>query len=93
MNDNARKNPNRPVNRLGSLQKFRLHPLIHTLLEFNLTRNAVGGQVNAVEKSPHRPEAWSMGATTHGKQAFWQVRHNVLERFSFLSKFNLEQSR
>jgi hypothetical protein len=48
---------------------------------------------NMEEKSPHRPEAWSMGATTHGKQAFWQVRHNVLERFSFLSKFNLEQSR
>jgi len=31
-----------------------LHPLIHTLLKFNLAQNAVGGQVNAVEKeSPH----------------------------------------
>ena len=36
------------------LPKWRLHPLIHTLLKFNLAQNAVGGQVNAVEKeSPH----------------------------------------
>ena len=28
--DGRRKNPNRPLNRLGSLPKFRLHPLIHT---------------------------------------------------------------
>jgi len=27
-----------------------LHPLIHTFLKFNLAHNAVGGQVNAVEK-------------------------------------------
>jgi hypothetical protein len=27
-----------------------LHPLIHTRLEFDLAQNAVGGQVNAVEK-------------------------------------------
>ena len=34
---------------------YRLHPLIHTPLEFNLAQNAVGGQVNAVEKeNPHR---------------------------------------
>jgi hypothetical protein len=36
------------------LQNFTLHPLIHTWLEFTLAQNAVGGQVNAVEKgSPH----------------------------------------
>jgi hypothetical protein len=31
-------------------QNFTLHPLIHTFLKFNLAQNAVGGQVNAVEK-------------------------------------------
>ena len=30
----------------------RLHPLIHTFIEFNLAHNAVGGQVNAVKKPP-----------------------------------------
>ncbi len=31
----------RKANSLRSEQKFRLHPLIHTLLEFNLTQNMV----------------------------------------------------
>jgi len=34
---------------------FILHPLIHTLLEVTLVQNAVGVQVNEVEKeNPHR---------------------------------------
>ena len=27
-----------------------LHPLIHTVLDFNLAQNTVGTQINAVEK-------------------------------------------
>jgi hypothetical protein len=30
--------------------EWRLHPLIHTGLDLLLAQNAVGGQVNAVEK-------------------------------------------
>jgi len=45
--------------------EFVLHPLIHTRLDLNLAQNAVGGQINAVEKeSPHQPVAKPMGATT-----------------------------
>jgi hypothetical protein len=36
------------VNSPRSKQNFILHPLIHTLLDFNLSQNAVGGQANAV---------------------------------------------
>jgi len=35
--------------------EFVLHPLICTLLDFNLAQNTVGTQINAVEKeNPHR---------------------------------------
>ena len=34
--------------RRGETLKWRLHPLIHTRLDFNLSQNAVGGQANAV---------------------------------------------
>ena len=30
--------------------KLTYHPLIHTLLDFNLAQNSVDGQVSAVEK-------------------------------------------
>jgi hypothetical protein len=32
------------------MRNFTLHPLMHTLLDFNLAQSGVGGQVNAVEK-------------------------------------------
>jgi len=45
----------RNVNLTPPLGKFILHPLIHTLLEVTLVQNAVGVQVNEVEKeNPHR---------------------------------------
>jgi hypothetical protein len=37
----GKRKPNRPESRLGSLGKFRLHPLIHTCLEFTLAQNVV----------------------------------------------------
>jgi hypothetical protein len=38
---------------LISLRDLRLHPLIHTGLEFTLALGVVGSQVKATEKSPH----------------------------------------
>ena len=35
----GQKNPHRPISRLGSLRKFALHPLIHTLLIFTLAQD------------------------------------------------------
>jgi len=32
---------------------------------------------NATKKAP-TDQSRPMGATTHGKQAFWQVRHNIV---------------
>ncbi len=39
-----------------------LHPLIHTLLKFNVAQDIVACQREEKE-SPHRPEAWPMGAS------------------------------
>ena len=39
-----------------------LHPLIHTFIKFNLAHNAVGGQVNEVEKEAPTDQLWPMGA-------------------------------
>jgi hypothetical protein len=35
---------------IGETLGWRLHPLIHTLLNFNLVQNAVDGQVKAFQK-------------------------------------------
>jgi hypothetical protein len=34
----------------GKRGKYRLHPLIYTLLNFNLAQNTVGSQVKAIQK-------------------------------------------
>jgi hypothetical protein len=53
----------RNANPLRSLRKFRLHPLIHTLLKFNLAQNVE--KKKAEPKTPHFPSsnqdivAWS----------------------------------
>jgi hypothetical protein len=38
------------VHLFRSTQNLTLHPLIHTLLNFNLVQNAVDGQVKAFQK-------------------------------------------
>jgi hypothetical protein len=53
---------------MGSMKGWEriVDPFMHTLLDFNLAQDAVGGQVNAVEKSyPHQTgRRWLMGVGT-----------------------------
>jgi hypothetical protein len=51
------------MDREGTKEECRLHPLIHTFIKFNLAHNAVGGQPNEVEKNPQQPaHCWLLGA-------------------------------
>jgi len=47
----ARKTPNRSENLLGSVEDFRLHPLIHTLVEITLAQDIES--IRSGTEAPH----------------------------------------